>query len=77
MVCADFFLSHATAELQMNLQPERIREAQRAHLGVLNDLDTGDFRSARQAGQHLAGVNRPSGDDADNFQFAGIVPGDG
>ncbi len=74
---ANFFLVDAAAEFAVDLQAQRTGEVQRAHFGVLDDLGAGVFRGARQPGEHFAGVNRAAGHAADDFQLAGIAPGDG
>jgi hypothetical protein len=60
-----------------DLQAQRIGEVQRANFGVLDDLGAGVFRGARQAGEHFARVHGAAGHAANDFQLAGIAPGDG
>ena len=74
---ADFFPVDAPAEFAADVQAQRIGEVQGANLGVLNDLGAGVFRSASQTGEHFARVNRAARHEADDFQLAGIAPGDG
>src|SRR5258708_40029515 len=67
----------AAAEVAANVQAQRIREVQRSNLGMLNDPSAGVFRSARQTGKHFARVHGAAWHAADDFQLAGIAPGDG
>jgi len=73
---ADYFPLDAAAEAAADAQAQRIGEVQRTKLGVLHDPGARVFRRARQTGKHFARVNRAAGHAADDFQLAGIAPGD-
>ncbi len=73
---ADFFAVDAAARFVADLQAQRIREIDGVNMGALGDLRPGLFRRASQASQDFARINGAAGDDADDFQFAGIVPRD-
>src|SRR5713226_2392258 len=44
LIRTDFLLMHAAAKVAADLQAQRMREVQRANLGVLHDLRAGVFR---------------------------------